>query len=281
MPAIAQRPERYLRAPRLLATPDGGAVLRTIAWEPDGERVLSFELDSEGEPRRDPEPGPLHADGIVGLTHDDPPVPTDDVAVEQRARCGDWQTWVEHDDGGSTVWTRRQEGPPRLVWRASGIAACPAVATTDDGAWVAFHHDVREDTGATDIAKWIALRFVSNDGEVREPTASMTDRDRDLAHVEQSFEFPSLVVGQNGSIALFGRGSHNFWRQDLSDDGFGPRIPLSDGEWGSRGRRVAACRLADGALLVARRERREVRLDRLEGPAGGTPATQPARTDWT
>ncbi|MFW5925728.1 MAG: CehA/McbA family metallohydrolase [Myxococcota bacterium] len=281
MPAIAQQPERYLRAPRLSATPDGGAVLRTLSWEPEGERVLSFALDSGGTPRRDPEPGPLHADGIVALTHDDPPAPTDDVTVEQRARCGDWQAWVEHDGDRSAVWARRLDGSPRLVWRASGIAACPAVATAGDGAWVAFHHDVREDTGTADVAKWITLRFISNDGEVREPVASMTDRDRDLAHVEQSFEFPALVVGPNGAVALFGRGSHNFWRQDLSDAGFGPRIPLSDGEWGSRGRRVAACRLSDGALLIARRERRDIRIDRLEGPTENAPATQPARTDWT
>ncbi|MFW6050945.1 MAG: CehA/McbA family metallohydrolase [Myxococcota bacterium] len=277
MTDIAQRPDRYLRAPRLSPAPDGGASLHVIAWQPEGERLLRFRLGPAGAPVGDPEPGPLHPGGVVALTPEDPPRPTDDVTVEHRAADGAWMARVEHADGASTVWVEREGGEPVKVWQGDGIAACPAVAAAEDGAWVAFHHDVREDTGAPDVAKWIALRFVTADGRVLEPAAEMTDRDRDRGHVEQSFEFPSLVVSPDGAVALFGRGSHNFWRQDLSDAGFGPRIALSDGEWGSRGRRVAACRLDDGGVLIARRERRAIRVDRLEPPTGGTPALRPAR----
>jgi hypothetical protein len=279
MPAIAQRPDRYLRCPRLVAHADGGAALHAVAWEPDGERLIAFHLDARGEPRGEPDPGPVRPEGIVAMSLDDPPTPTDDVDVEQRARDGGWSVHVDHDadTGASSVWCRHHDGRPVQVWRARGIAACPAIAATDGGAWVAFHHDVREDTGEPDVSKWIALRFVSDGGEVLEPAAPMTDRDRDREHVEQSFEFPTLAVGADGAVALFGRGSHNHWRQDLSSGGFSERLALSDGEWGSRGRRVAVCRLSDGALLVARRERREIAIDRLKGPRGGAPELRPAR----
>jgi hypothetical protein len=279
MPAVAQLPERYLRDPRLVARPDGGANLHVVAWEPDGERLLTFRLDALGEPHGEPEAGALHREGIVALTPGEPPAPTDDVDVEQHARDGEWQAHVDCLDGTTTVWCQRGTGTPVAVWRARGIAACPAVAATDGGAWVAFHHDVREDTGAPDVAKWITLRFVTDAGEVLEPTAPMTDRDRDREHVEQGFEFPTLAVGDDGAVALFGRGSHNHWRQDVSAEGFSARMPLSDGEWGSRGRRVAVCRLADGALLVARRERREIALARMDGPSGGRPALRRVRVE--
>lgn len=267
----------------MLRTAPGGARLCVIAWEPAGERVLAFDLDDRGEQRGEPEAGELHTGGIVALDDGagDSPLPTGDVGVEQRARDHAWSAWVEHDDGVSSVFAAARPGTERvLVWRARGIAACPAVAATGGGAWVAFHHDVREDTGEPDVSKWIAVRFVTDAGAVLEPTAPMTERDRDREHVEQSFEFPTLAVGSDGAVALFGRGSHNFWRQDLSAAGFGERIALSDGEWGSRGRRVAVCRLEDGALLIARRERREIQVDRLPEPQGGAAELSSARTDW-
>jgi hypothetical protein len=280
MPAVPQSPERYLRSPRLLASAAGGATLYVVAWEPGGERVLAFGLDAQGEPMGEPAAGELVPAGIVALAPGEPVEPTGDADAEQEARDGQWRVRAEHGAGVSSVWCGREGTDPVLVWRARGIAACPAVASAQGGAWVAFHHDVREDTGEVDVAKWIALRFVTDGGAVLEPAAPMKDRDRDRCHVEQSFEFPSLAVGADGAVVLFGRGSHNFWRQDLSTAGFSERVPLSDGEWGSRGRRVAVCRLADGALLTARRERREIAIDRLEAPRGGAPELVPARVDW-
>ena len=156
-----------------------------------------------------------------------------------------------------------------IVWRAHGIAAAPCVAAAPGGAWVAFHHDVREDTGTPDIAKWIAVHFVDMEGNVFEPAAPMTGRDRDVEGEEQGFEFPSLVVGDDGAVDLFGRGSHNFYRQRLDGSGFSPREPIDDGQWGCRGRRLSAVRLADGKILTARRGRKGIELQAFSEPTGG------------
>ncbi|MGB8225119.1 MAG: CehA/McbA family metallohydrolase, partial [Polyangiales bacterium] len=140
-------------------------------------------------------------------------------------------------------------------------------------------HDVREDTGVPDIAKWIALRFVDMEGLVYEPAAPMTGRDRDLAGEEQGFEFPTLVVGEDGAVDLFGRGSHNIYRQRLDADGFSVRHAIDDGQWGCRGRRVSAIRLAGGSTLAAWRGRKGIEIRSFGAPTGGAPKLAPAQVE--
>ncbi len=274
---IEQRRERYLRSPRLTPTADG-ATLHVIAWEPDGERVLAFDLSPEGTPGEARVVTPP-TDAIAAFAPGEAIATTDDPGVDDAAEAGAYRVRVVHDGSVSEV---RLFGPDQrevVVWRARGIAAAPAVAPVADGAWVAFHHDVREDRGEPDVAKWVALRFVDADGRVLEPEAPMRDRNRDQEGEEQSFEFPTLSVGEDGALAIFGRGSHRFYRQDVGAEGFGPRVPIGPGGWGCRGRRVAVARSADGGLLTARREREGIVIDRVEGPSGGRPALVPAEVD--
>jgi hypothetical protein len=115
---------------------------------------------------------------------------------------------------------------------------------------------------------------VARDGRVLEPDASMQDRDRDREGEEQGFELPTLVASDDGALAIFGRGSHRFYRQDLSASGFGPRVAIGGEEgWGCRGRRVAACTLAGGeSILLARREKSGIVVDTAHAPRGGAPA---------
>lgn len=275
MSVLEQRKDRYLRAPRLELGVDG-PLLTLIAWEPSGERLLQVRIDAATGEALEERPGPLEA--AIPMLHPRTGLPTDDSTYELEAWAGDARAYVEHHRGLSEVWLEHH-GLRTCVFRARGIATAPAVALASDGAWVAFHHDVREDTGVSDVAKWIALRFVDADGNVHEPSAPMTDRDRDREGVEQSFEFPTLVVGEDGSVALFGRGSHDFFRQDLDASGFHPRRSMSDGEWGSRGRRVAALALDDGKVLVARRDRKGIVVDLQDAPRGGRPSLSPVRVE--
>jgi hypothetical protein len=60
--------------------------------------------------------------------------------------------------------------------------------------------------------------------------------------------------------------------------GFAPRSALSDGEWGSRGRHIAAASVRDG-IVVARRERKGIAVDLLPPVTGGQPALQEAKVD--
>lgn len=270
---IEQTPERYLRAPRLARTAEG-VTLHVIAWDTgaDREYVLSFPLDADGVPGAPTSGAPC--DGIPVLT---PQLQVAGFEAEREARGASSVLRVSHEGGVAVVTLTRGERTTQ-VWRAAGMAAAPAIAETDGGAWVAWHTDVREDTGTADVAKWIVLRFVDDEGGVWAPAEPMRDRDRDRDGEEQSFEFPALAVGPGGAVSLFGRGSHNFWRQDLDADGWSARQPLSDGSWGSRGRRVAVASLADGRLVVARRDRRGIEVDTLDAPRGGPPRLVRAAT---
>lgn len=262
--------DRYLRAPRVVEGA-AGVEVHVIACEAAGERLLAFPIDVDGAG----EPWVRHAArSIIALTRDDAaPEPSDDLDAWERASAGPWKVRVERREGWTEVWAGR--GEDVLVWRAFGTAAAPAVAIAEGGAWVAFHHNVREDTGEPDLAKWVALRFVTDDGDVLEPAAPMTGRDRDREGEEQGFEFPTVVVGVDGALALFGRGSHAFFRQDLDASGFGEREPLGSTDWGCRGRWVSA-RLVRDRLWTARREKKGVEVLAMDPPAGGAPALVPA-----
>ncbi|MCB9656606.1 MAG: CehA/McbA family metallohydrolase [Sandaracinaceae bacterium] len=294
MPLLPQSPERYLRAPRLTHAPEG-ATLHVIAWENGAEHVLRVSLDAAGDVLSE-QPGDPQA-AVVALSPE-APRPADsstalcvacDAASGARVRVtyegGLSRVVLEtagHGAAGDAAETPESRAPNPMdsvvVFEAACMVAAPAVLSGPAGTLVAFHHDLREDTHETDVAKWIALRLVTPEGDVLEPAAPMTGRDRDLAEVEQSFEFPALALGPHGAVALFGRGSHNFWRQDLDADGFHPRVPLSDGEWGSRGRwvSVVGCESPLGPRLVtAQRDRRGILVQSLEPPQGQAPTWVP------
>jgi hypothetical protein len=277
MARIEQRTDRYLHSPRLTQESDGGGTLHVIAWTAEGESVLRFPIARDGtlgEPSAD-----AVQPAIVALTRgDDVHASQNDRAELEETRAGE-RVWVEFSHGISSVYLQRAHDLV-LVFRARGSAAAPCLWVTPRGTWVAFHHDVREDDATSDVAKWIALRFVDRDGVVEEPAEPMLERDRDREGVEQSFEFPALIAGPRGAIALFGRGSHNYWRQDLDAAGFAARVALSDGEWGSRGRHIAVAPLGE-ALVYARRDRKGVEVDVAPLPQGEAPALVLAQVDWT
>lgn len=265
---VAQQPERYLRSPRLARVGDE-VVLHVIAWgglERDGEEHLAFPVRLErGVEVGDPQciaSGPT----LLDLVHGDAPEIIGDPSEEDRAVMGAEAVVIEHAAGGSRVILLRDQ-TRIVVWQARGTAAAPALAVTSQGTWVAFHHNVREDTGEPDLPKWIAVLFVEPDGRVLVPSAPMTDRDRDREGEEQGFEFPTLLVGPDGALSIFGRGSHRFWRQDLDASGFLPRVPLGGGDWGCRGRRLSALAI-DGGALTARRERQGIVLETMTAPQG-------------
>lgn len=266
---IEQTRERYLRSPRLEAIDDSGALLHVLAWSGEQEYVLRFHLGRDGSLQGEPI-ATDHSEAIMGWAPD-APRPSNDPNAELRAESQGW--WVEARYAGphSSIVVTAPSGGEFLVWKACGIAAAPCIAAAPGGAWVAFHHDVREDTGAADVSKWIALRFVDMEGKVFEPAGPMTGRNRDLDGEEQGFEFPALVVGDDGAVDLFGRGSHNFYRQRLNASGFGDREPIDDGQWGCRGRRISAVRLAEGGVLTARRGRKGIQVQAFDAPTGGAP----------
>lgn len=277
MTLIEQTPERYLRSPRVEPAADGGALLYVLAWSGDEECVLRFKLSSDGA--LDGEPSATdHAPAIMGWAPGTQH-PSDDPLSELRDEHQGWTVEVRHEGARSSVVVVPPTGGEFIAWTAFGIAAAPSIHTAPGGAWVAFHHDVREDTGVPDIAKWICVRFVDMEGGVFEPAAPMTGRNRDLGGEEQGFEFPTLIVGNDGAVDLFGRGSHNIYRQRLNSDGFSEREPIDNGHWGCRGRRVSTALLTSGQVLAARRGRKGIEVQSFDAPSGGAPELVPAQID--
>ncbi len=270
---LSQRPERYLREARL-SRGEGEAHLHVLAWEGDVERHLAIPIElaplSAGDPVEMAR-GPALA--ALSWGESDPRVVG--PGEEYVAHAPGERVSVQREAGVSRVILERAAGSV-LAWEARATAAAPSIARGKGGTWVAFHHNLREDTGEADLAKWIAVRFVTDEGDVLEPDAVMGDRDRDRRGEEQGFEFPSLVAHEDGAVSLFGRGSHATYRQDLSSAGFGPRVPLGDGAWGCRGRRVAALSLGAGRILTARRERAGIVLAIVLHDARGAPNLVPA-----
>lgn len=267
---LVQTPKRYLRAPRFRRV-DGELVLDCLAWHPDKseepEALVRWPLNASGEAQ---EPRTLRSADAL-MSHEG------DALRESRFVGQEGEVEITHHAGIAEVWLRAPA--ERLVWRARGIASSPSLVASGGSIYVAWHHNVREDTGVADVAKWITLRCIRGD-EVLEPVAPMTGRDRDLDGEEQSFEFPELVIGADGAIAIFGRGSHNHWRQDLNAGGFSERSPLSDGQWGSRGRRCVAASIDAKTLVCARRDRRAIIVTTMAAPGGGAPSWTGATIDY-
>lgn len=261
MIVLTQRPDRYLRTPHLVRRHDGGVRLDVVAWVPGrGESILRCELSGDGGVVREDET-PLHEDGIECVVRSEHGLAVaDGIDEEDRARDGAFFAYVQRTYGVSTLFVDGPFGERVVVWSGPGIAAAPAVAADGDGgAWLAVHHDVREDTGERDIAKWIDIFHVDANGAIRVPEAPMSGRDRDLEGEEQGFEFPSLVLLEGGALRVYGRGSHAFFRQDLSASGWSERVRIDAGDWGCRGRRVAAFRHGE-TLWTAWRERTGIAL---------------------
>lgn len=265
MPLLPHAREVYRRAPALRLV-GGVPMLDVIAASADGERVERYALDGSGTPTMAWASALERA--IPSITRDGRP------SLRSDGDLDDGEVFVRHVDGVAEV-LLRGAGPDLRVFRARGMAAAPTAIGAYGGTLVAFHTNVREDSGDPDVTKWIVLRFVDAAGRVHEPAAEMRDRDRDRAGVEQGFEFPSLALGEDGALALLGRGSHDYFRQDLAAAGFEARRSLTDGAWGSRGRRVAALAVGD-RLFLAFRDRKGIELRVDAAPRGGAPAFVPA-----
>ncbi|MGB8332768.1 MAG: hypothetical protein WCE62_21770, partial [Polyangiales bacterium] len=151
MPLIEQTPERYLRTPRLEPLADGGAFLHVLGWSGDQEYVLRFSLADDGSLQGEPI-ATEHGTAIMGWAPG-VPHPVNDPLAELKAEHQGWNVEVCHEGPRCSVIVAPPSGGEFVVWTAFGIAAAPCIAAAKGGAWVGFHHDVREDTGVPDIAK--------------------------------------------------------------------------------------------------------------------------------
>src|SRR5690606_9451891 len=122
MTLLAQRPDRYLRAPRFFSE-EGRAALYAIAWEGAHERIVRFEIDARGEVVGETAiTGPLpHVRGWAA----DAPVPSETAEWELVAVHGGSRVTVEHHEGRSRIVLERG-GRRELVLDTPAMDASPA-----------------------------------------------------------------------------------------------------------------------------------------------------------
>ncbi len=267
---IAHTHERYLRSARLVRTEHAVTLYAIASLADRSEQLLAWSLDAAGA--LSGEPALIaHEPHIMGLLRQDAVALDLHAEHEQRATSSGWTVACYQADGVGHVEVTTEQGLRVVIWRAHGMAAAPALLVTDEGAWVGFHHNVREDTFAPDLTKWIELHFVDKSGQVYGPKTLMPGLDRDQKGEEQGFEFAEMLLSPDGALSVFGRGSHCFWRQDLNTEGWSARIAISSAQWGCRGRRVSATVLANAELVAVFREREGLRAVRMPCATGGAP----------
>lgn len=273
MTLLPQSKERYLRSPVLRARDARTALLFAVEWAGDTEQIVERVVDDRAQLVAGPRVVATHAGGVAVLDlRGAEPAASNDVSLFDEASdmASGARVEIERAHGRSRVVLHRG-GARTTVWDAFGTAAAPELASWRGGHYVAFHHNVREDNGQPDISKWIEIRYVDANGVVSELASPMLERDRDKQGEEQGFEFPTLVVGDDGALRVYGRGSHCYYAQDVTANGWAARVALAVGTWGCRGRRVACVRLGD-AVVTARREREGVLVETSAAPRGGAPA---------
>ncbi|MDF1564717.1 MAG: hypothetical protein P1V51_16875 [Deltaproteobacteria bacterium] len=235
---------------------EGGPV---VAWEA-GERIAWRRYDEQGKargPASFASAGPL--DRRPSLL-----VRGDEVLLA-------WDRWVDHRDLRSRdptyeIWLRRGEAAPEQLLADPGIEAAPHLFAGPGGeAWMVFHQTVPPGLvkttrlvalgpeGPTTLAGEDALGGVVNEGE------------------SQGAEFPAAVTLPSGRVVAVSRPSQGAFLHRFDEGGRRPILDLTRRGWGARGRRMAIAAAPDGSVLILRRARHEVVLERLLVPPGGAP----------
>jgi hypothetical protein len=168
-----------------------------------------------------------------------------------------WLAWQELSPDGAGRILGRPPGARKarvvVEHRDGGCAARPALAADGaGGAWLAWHSDVDAAEGPG-LVRWIEVAHVDANGRVSRPASPAPGIERHGRAEDQGFEFPVIVLGPDGRLALIGRGSQGLYRQDLGEGGFGPRLRLDEPGWACRG--VPDAVAAGNGLLLATRER--------------------------
>jgi hypothetical protein len=99
--------------------------------------------------------------------------------------------------------------------------------------------------------------------------------------VQQGAEYPALVVLPKARLAVFSRPSQGVYLQVIDSAGIHPPLDLTRRGWGARGRRCQAHLASDGSMLMVRRARHQVVLERftLEETTLPAPRFVPAPKD--
>ncbi len=165
------------------------------------------------------------------------PDPDYDVLLRSRLRSG-WKPIVKVDIG-------------------SGLQAAPSLAADAQGNILVAYHSTRR----SPLVKWWTIRKVHQTG-VDEIVAKDVVSQSNPSGEVQGAEFPVMLVAKN-RIVVVSRTSQGARLHALDASQVGCVLDLSTPGWGARGIQTGIAETTDGAMLIARRGRKRLRLERL------------------
>lgn len=180
-----------------------------------------------------------------------------------------WDRWLDRAPTGAPdpdydlFYTKKTAtsgfGPPESLDPGPGIQAAPRLAVTPNGDVLVAYHTSRRHG----LIKWWDLLKVNAAGEVEglddvDPGAFLLP-----SGPQQGSELPAIAVDEAGRIVLATRVSHGTLMHVLDKRGILPALDLTRRGWGGRGLRMDVAFAPDGSLLLARRARHNVVLERF------------------
>lgn len=180
-----------------------------------------------------------------------------------------WDRWVDDKPTGArdpnydlylrTKTATSAFSAPLALDEDVGIQAAPSLAIDPEGRLlVAYHTSQRHG-----LVKWWTLRRVSSDRTI-EILAALDPGEALLpSGQQQGAELPEIAVEPSGRIVLATRVSHGTYLHVVDKRGILPALDLTRRGWGARGVKMDMTFAPDGSLLIARRARHDVVLERL------------------
>lgn len=167
----------------------------------------------------------------------------------------------------STAWSDAQ-----TIDAGPGIQASPRLAPTKSGHMLLAYHSSRRHG----LVKWWSVVRIAPDG-TQARLAAVDQAELLLpAGQQQGAELPAIAVN-DGRIVLATRVSHGAYLHVVDERGILPALDLTRRGWGARGLRMDLAFAPDGSLLLARRARHDVVLERflLSDDGRGEPEWEP------
>lgn len=189
------------------------------------------------------------------------------LAIGKQKMAVVWDRWVDPYPTGlldpdydvvASFWDRSGWGPSNVIDNGAGIQAAPSAAFNNvDELVVAYHTNDH-----FPLVKFWTIRKLAKNGQWLELKKNYPDTHTHPESEVQGAEFPTLVMGDDGQVAIISRPSHGHYLHFIDGEKV-TSFDLTRAGWGARDLFAYGHYLPSGELLVVRRARQEVLLEKI------------------
>ncbi|NOZ21416.1 MAG: CehA/McbA family metallohydrolase [Planctomycetes bacterium] len=206
----------------------------------------------------------------------EPSAPCRRPSLTETANGVIWCAWDEWQEGDADIHVRGYTGQAWLASQSitehAAMDMQPALVGDNEGnLWIAYASN-RSGPKSWQVPKWIYVRRF--DGRtLYQPAQTQVGRDLTKKKEDQGWEFPRLIMDKGNRLWIFGRASHSFSAQSLSEGGWSDLIHLTPHQWGCRGQRIQPVIDAAGDIWIVSRGLERIEVQRLtpKGEPSGPP----------